>query len=147
MTTEERIAKLEGAHDNLATKADVESLRADLNGQTGIIKEDITKSALSITRGATRWLQCPTLAPSSPSSHRFMNKFLASRSPDHRASLTIQGSLKGSVGALLVGALVVASDPKKEETDHGKQTNPHLTRRRPPCRQLRHGRWHPGPSC
>ena len=42
MTTpiEERVARLEGGYEHLATKADVESLRADLKADIGAVRAD-----------------------------------------------------------------------------------------------------------
>ena len=36
--TEERVARLEGAYEHLATKADVEGLRGEMNGLRGEVR-------------------------------------------------------------------------------------------------------------
>ena len=51
MSNEERIARLEGGYEHLATKADVESLRADLKAE---FKADLASAQAETTRRIDR---------------------------------------------------------------------------------------------
>ena len=50
MSNEERIARLEAGYEHLATKADVENLRGDLNAGLSSVRGDLN-SGLSSVRG------------------------------------------------------------------------------------------------
>ena len=49
VSAEERLARLEGGYEHLATKADIESLRADFNSEMAKSREDF-KSEMARTR-------------------------------------------------------------------------------------------------
>ncbi len=57
MTNEERISRLEGSYEHLATKAavesvrtDVESARASLSKEIGDVREEVAKASLSTVK-------------------------------------------------------------------------------------------------
>ena len=50
-TTEERLSRLEGAYEHVATKADIADLRAELKGDIAILKTDLIRWMVGLMLG------------------------------------------------------------------------------------------------
>lgn len=52
-TTEERLSRLEGAYEHLATRADIADLRAELQGDMATLKTDLIRWMVGLMLGGT----------------------------------------------------------------------------------------------